>query len=71
MEQPPATEFRDALFLNQVKTCAKMKTEYDNYYKAEKGSEVKCVDYLYNCAMQVVERERFEVRLDLGGNSSR
>eukprot|EP00972_Heterocapsa_arctica_P036013 5299674-Heterocapsa_arctica.AAC.1 len=60
MEKPPAPEFKQAIFINQIKECPKLKTECDNYYKASEGSEIRCFEYLYNSAVQVVERDRFE-----------
>jgi hypothetical protein len=60
MTVPPADALRDALFIKQVKGCTKLKTEWDNYYKAPIGSEIRSFEYLHNSAMQVVERERFE-----------
>jgi hypothetical protein len=60
MTDPPPEALRDALFIKQVKGCSKLKTEWDNYYKAPIGSETRSFEYLHNSAMQVVERERFE-----------
>eukprot|EP00972_Heterocapsa_arctica_P050450 7418340-Heterocapsa_arctica.AAC.1 len=60
MTVPPPVELRDALFTKQVKECPKLKTEWENYYKAPVGSEIRCFEYLDNAAMLVVERERFE-----------
>eukprot|EP00972_Heterocapsa_arctica_P033602 4945091-Heterocapsa_arctica.AAC.1 len=34
MTDPPPTALRDALFIKQVKGWSKLKTEWDNYYKA-------------------------------------
>jgi hypothetical protein len=60
MDKPPSEELRTALFVKQVKACPKLKTEWDNYYKAEVGSATRSFEYLYKSATQVVERERFE-----------
>ena len=60
MTKPPSVELRDALFVKQVKDCPKLKTEWDNYYKADAGSETRSFEYLHKSAMLVVERERFE-----------
>jgi hypothetical protein len=60
MEKQPSEDLRDALFIKQVKACPKLKTEWDNYYKAEVGSSTRSFEYLYKSAMMVVERERFE-----------
>ncbi len=38
MDKPPSEELRTALCIKQVKACPKLKTERDNYYKAEVGS---------------------------------
>jgi hypothetical protein len=60
MDKPPSEELRNALFIKQVKACPKLKTEWDNYYKAEVGSSTRSFEYLYKSALQVVERERYE-----------
>eukprot|EP00972_Heterocapsa_arctica_P083987 12372091-Heterocapsa_arctica.AAC.1 len=60
MASPPSLDFKLALFIEQIKECPKLKTEWDNYYKAKPDSEIRCLEYLYNSALLVVERERFE-----------
>eukprot|EP00972_Heterocapsa_arctica_P060987 8994460-Heterocapsa_arctica.AAC.1 len=57
---PPSLDFKLALLMEQIKECPKLKTEWDNYYKATPGSEIRRFEYLYNSALLVVERERFE-----------
>ena len=44
MTDPPAPALRDALFIKQVKGCSKLKTEWDNYYKAPVGSETRALN---------------------------
>eukprot|EP00972_Heterocapsa_arctica_P092741 13677630-Heterocapsa_arctica.AAC.1 len=51
MENPPSLDFKLALFIKQIKESAKLKTEWDNYYKAKPGSEIKRFEYLYNSAL--------------------
>eukprot|EP00972_Heterocapsa_arctica_P058925 8683614-Heterocapsa_arctica.AAC.1 len=62
---------RDALFIKQVNECPKLKTEWDNYYKAPVGSAIRSFEYLHNAAMLVVERERFEHARKVITNKSR
>ena len=60
LTEPPSTQLREGLFVEQVKSSKKLQVDYQAYYLAKPGTDTRSYQYLYNAAKAVVERERRE-----------
>ena len=60
LSEPPEEKLLDVIFGAQIKKSTKMKVHWEAYQLADKGTEKRTYNYLYQAAHNIVLRERRE-----------